>query len=266
MAKYLTVFAISWQNEFVYRLNFILWRLRNILRFLMTYFLWLGVFTVQTQVFGYSQPQILTYVFMVLIVQTLVMSAPSQDSIGGEIANGDLSNYLLKPINYIKYWFTRDLSSKLLNIIFAFFEVSLLWLIFRPEIRFPYQTDLVLGFLFSLSLAVLTYYFLSVLARLVAFWTPESTWGLSFVLLVFIEILAGGIFPLDILPPYVFNLLQLTPFPYLVYFPIAIFVGKVTGLELLRILIQSSIWMLVVYLVMNIIWQKGLKVYGAEGR
>ena len=42
--KYWVVFQQSFQNEFVYRLNFILWRFRNVLRILMTYFLWHSVF------------------------------------------------------------------------------------------------------------------------------------------------------------------------------------------------------------------------------
>ena len=121
------VFSVSWSNEFVYRLNFVLWRFRNILRFLMTYFLWRGIYTSNQNIFGYSQTQMLTYVFMVLIVQAVVTSSPSSDNIGGEIANGDLSNYLVKPLGYLKYWFTRDLASKSLNLFFAMFEIFLLW-------------------------------------------------------------------------------------------------------------------------------------------
>ncbi len=266
MHKYIKVFNVSWQNEFTYRLNFILWRIRNLLRFLMTYFLWSGIFIGQRQIFGYSQEQIITYVFLVLIVQTFVTSAPSQDNIGGEIANGDLSNYLLKPVSYIKYWFTRDLASKLFNLFFAVFEITLLWLIFRPAVFFPAQVLSIAGFFLSVTAAVFINYFLSLVARFVTFWTPENTWGIAFVVLVLIEILGGGIFPLDVLPKPAFFALQLTPFPYLVYFPIAIFVGKVTGLYLIQVLLQSYVWVFMLYWVMMKIWQVGLKVYGSEGR
>lgn len=266
MKKYFTVFAISWQNEFTYRLNFILWRFRNILKFLMTYFLWTGIFISTSSAFGYSKEQMLTYVFMVLAVQAIVLSSPSSDNMGGEIANGDLSNYLLKPVNYLKYWFTRDLSSKALNLGFASIELFILWLIFRPILQLPAGIEALLGFSISAILALGIYYFVNVSARFVAFWTPENTWGVAFVILIFMEILAGGIFPLDILPKSINTLLQFTPFPYLIYYPIAIFVGKVQGLELLRILGQSLIWLGLMFLLTKIIWQKGLKVYSSEGR
>lgn len=266
MKKYFIVFAISWQNEFTYRLNFILWRFRNVLKFLMTYFLWTGIFISTSSAFGYSKEQMLTYVFMVLAVQAIVLSSPSSDNMGGEIANGDLSNYLLKPVNYLKYWFTRDLSSKLLNLLFASTELTILWFIFKPTLKLPAGAEALLGFFVSAFLALGIYYFVNVSARFVAFWTPENTWGVAFVILIFLEILAGGIFPLDILPKSINTFLQFTPFPYLIYYPIAIFVGKIQGLELIRILGQSLIWLVFMFFITKIIWHKGLKVYAAEGR
>lgn len=266
MKKYLTVFAIDWQNQFIYRLNFVLWRARNILRFLMTYFLWRGVFVSTPSVFGYSQAQLLTYVFLVLIVQTIVLSAPSADNIGGEIGNGDLSNYLVKPVSYLKFWFTRDLSSKLLNFLFASGELLVLWLILRPNLQLPTHFLQFAGFLVSLTLATGIYFFLNVSTRFVSFWAPENTWGLAFMIIIFMEIFAGSLFPLDILPTWLFSLLQLTPFPYLIYYPISIFVGKITGLFILLILGQSMAYYCLMYYLTRFIWRKGLKVYAAEGR
>lgn len=266
MKKYLTVFAVSWQNEFTYRLNFILWRVRNIVRFLMTYFLWSGIFVSSAVIFGYSKDQILTYIFMILAVWTFVLSAPSSDNVGGEIANGDLSNYLVKPIGYLKYWFTRDLASKLLNLTFAAGEITILWFIFRPPLQLPPDWISGIIFLFFCGLAMILYFFINIVTKFVAFWVPENTWGITFVALVFIEILAGGMFPLDVLPKWAGTLLQFTPFPYLLYYPVAIFIGKITGMELLRITGQAVVWAVVMFLLTRFVWKKGLVAYASEGR
>jgi ABC-2 type transport system permease protein len=135
MHKYWRIFSLSFQEEFTYRLNFILWRARNLLKIVMTYFLWQGIFVANQTAFGYTKDQMTTYVLMVLIVTAIVFSAPSS-SIGGEIANGNLSNYLLKPFNYLKYWFTRDIASKLLNLIFVCLELSILWIFLKPHFEF----------------------------------------------------------------------------------------------------------------------------------
>jgi len=203
---------------------------------------------------------------LVLAVQSFILSAPSADNIGGEIANGDLSNYLVKPISYLKYWFTRDVSSKLLNFSFAAAEVSLLWFFLRPQLHVTPSLTAWLAFLIICVLAVFIYYFLNVSARFVAFWTPESTWGVGFLVLVFLEIVSGMIFPLDILPKTGQIVLQFTPFPYLIYYPIAIFVGKITGWEIIRILLQALIWLVAMLKLSQVLWHQGLKVYGSEGR
>ncbi len=266
MIKYFTIFSLALQNEFTYRLNFILWRFRNILRFLMTFFLWQGVFYSNRSVFGYSQQDMLTYVFLVLVINTFVLSAPSAENIGGEIARGDLSNYLVKPINYLKYWFTRDLSSKVLNLIFAVFEIGVLALILRPDIKLPENLVSLLAFFLISILAMIIYFLISITAASFAFWRPEDIWGARFFIAILIETFAGSIFPLDILPDFLKIVLQLTPFPYLIYFPIAIILGKITGFYLLQILFQSLVWAMLMFFLTKLLWKKGLKSYSSEGK
>lgn len=266
MNKYFAVFRLAWQNEFVYRVNFLLWRSRNIVRFLMTYFLWSGIFSTNSLVYGYSQQVMTTYIFMVLIVGTLIIASPSSDSIGGEISTGDLSNYLVKPIGYLKFWFARDLASKLLNVLFAIFELSVAWFLLRPTLWIPTNPLTIIAFILSVSIGIGLYYLLNTLSRFLTFWSPENSFGLSFLLLVFVEILSGWIFPLDILPAWLFKTLQLTPFPYLMYFPIAIISGKIVGFEIVRIICQSALWLGIIYLVNKYIWGKGLVVYQSNGR
>lgn len=266
MSKYLAIFSLSWQDEFVYRVNFILWRFRNVLGFFLAYFLWSGVFSINNQVFGYTKTEMISYIFLILITSSVVMSAPSADNIGGEIGNGNLSNYLLKPMGYLRYWFARDLASKCLNLTFSFFEIAVLYLLFRPDLQIGVIQLQPIGFLLAIIPAVLIYFFLSTASRTIAFWTPENTWGLAFLLMVLMDITSGRIFPLDVLPGILQQTLQFTPFPYLIYYPIAILLGKITGLELTRVLIQSLIWVGAMCFITRWLWQKGLKVYGCEGR
>ena len=103
MKKYLQIFKLSFQQEFAYRLNFVMWRVRNILQIILLFFLWSSVFKdPQTEVFGYNQEKILTYVFGILILRAIVFSARAVD-VAGEISNGDITNFLLKPVSYFKY-------------------------------------------------------------------------------------------------------------------------------------------------------------------
>ena len=100
MKKYWPVFKISLQQEFVYRINFIMWRIRNVFQIFLIFFLWDSVFSsTQREVFGYSRDTILTYVFGILIVRSLVMSSRAVE-ISSEVSQGTINNHILKPISY----------------------------------------------------------------------------------------------------------------------------------------------------------------------
>lgn len=266
MKKYLTVFGLSFQNEFTYRLNFILWRVRNVLRILMTFFLWSSVFSQNKIAFGYTREQMLAYVFLVLLISSFVMSAPSNDNIGGEISSGDLSNFLVKPVGYLRYWLTRDWASKLLNGIFSVLEITLLWLFLKPALNLSNSPIILVIGIVSCVLAAILFFIITKLAIAISFWNPEDTWGLMFLVLVFMETIAGTIFPLNVLPTAIYNLLKLTPFPYMIYFPISILVGKFSIGESTQIILISLGWILGFYLVLAKVWKKGLKTYAASGR
>ena len=267
MKKYWSIFKISFEQEFVYRLNFILWRVRNVFQILLTYFLWSTVFAnPQTQIFGYDRAKILTYVFGIMIVRAIVFSARAMD-VSTDIAQGDLSNYLLKPISYFKYWFTRDISSKALNLIFASVEFLALFVILKPQFFFQGNPVILFAFLVGVILAVMIYFFLLFLISSIPFWTPEIGWGSHFlVTVVIIEAFSGSLFPINILPGGLQSLALATPFPYLIYFPVEIYLGNVSGMALIGGLMVAAAWTGVLWFSLNFVWQKGLKAYQAFGR
>lgn len=146
----------------------------------------------------------------------------------------------------------------MLNIIFAIGEITLLYAIFRPVLSVsPGFMSLLL-----LIFAVIIYFLLGKLAISVVFWVPEQTWGLMFTVLVLMEMLTGLIFPLDLLPHWAFTALQFTPFPYLIYFPLASIIGKPVAV---RILFQSLAWTALLYYLLKKVWTKGLQTYSAYG-
>jgi ABC-2 type transport system permease protein len=146
MKKYWTLIKNTWNEALVYRLNFVLWRVRIVIRFLITYFLWSTILKDTNSIFGYSKEQMFTYIFLVYVVGNFVFATRTQD-IGEEINNGKLTNYLLRPIGFFKSMAARDVSDKLLNFSFTVVEFVLFLVIFRPP--FFIQTNPVILLLFT---------------------------------------------------------------------------------------------------------------------
>lgn len=264
MKKYLQIIKNTWSEYSTYRLNFVLWRVRLVMQLLVTYFLWWAIFGQRQELFGYTQATILTYVLLSSIVRTVVLGTRTLD-VGEVINRGQLSNFLIRPMNFFSYYLARDVTDKMLNIAFASVEIVILVLLLRPPIFF--QTDpvfLALSIVAACVGAVLYFYF-SMLLGLLGFWTSE-VWAPRFLSFVVIEFFAGWFFPLDILPEPLFIAAQSLPFSYFIYFPLKVYLGQIGGATLITGFTVGIMWLFIFWYLTAMIWKKGLRVYTAEGQ
>jgi ABC-2 type transport system permease protein len=99
---------------------------------------------------------------------------------------------------------------------------------------------------------------------LLAFWVLEVS-TFIFILFAFEYIAGGHLFPLDILPPAIARVLHYTPFPYQLFFPVSIYVGKSAGREIYEGLLIQFSWVVISYLLARFAWRQGIKKYSAVG-
>mgnify|MGYP001563545418 CR=1 FL=1 len=259
MKKYWQIFVTSWENIYVYRLNFVAWRLRVVFRLLTLYFFWQAIYGDRDFLFGYSKEQMLTYILLSAIVSSFTISGANLHA-AEEINKGDLSFYLVKPVSYLKHWFFRDLADKGANLIHSITELLIIYYFLKPVlfIRSDIFTISIFGGVIGLSL--LLNYYISFIFNFLAFWIPE-TWGPRFIFSILMEFFAGGMLPLNILPTAVTNILFLTPLPYLLYFPLGIFLKTITGMEIFKGIMIMSVWIIIIYFFLNKLWRKGLREY-----
>lgn len=261
--KYFQVFVISWEQGLVYRLNFTLWRVRAVLQLILVYFIWQSVFLNQTNVFGYSQMSIMTYILVSSVVRAIVLSSRATDLMN-HINEGSIANFLSKPLDIIRFYFSRDLADKLLNISFVVLEVSLIIWIFHPPVILQTNFFIIMQFTIAIILAVLLNFFSSLLISMMSFWV-ENSWGPLFLMMIILEGLGGGLFPIDILPARIFSFLMYTPFPYLLYFPAKVYLGALSTGETLQGFGVLCIWVGLMFLIAKKTLSAGLRHYTAGG-
>ncbi len=264
MKKYYLIAKNTWDEMLTYRVNFSLWRVRMVIGLLINYFLWTSVMPDNGTLFGYSKDLMISYIVLAPLVYSLVFSSRTHE-MAENINNGDLSYFLLKPFGYFKYWFSRDLGDKAMNIAFCIAEFSLFILILKPNIFLQTNPFYLLVFLLSLFMALTLHFFISCLLSMIGFWSPE-VWAPRFIFYVLVSFFAGSMFPLDILPEPVFNFLKLLPFTYLQYFPLKIYLGQLSITEMLQGFAVTLIWIGIAYATLKLVWSKGLKMYTASGR
>ena len=263
MHKYLSLLSLSWQNGFVYRTSVLLWRFRNVLSTIMSLTVWSVIFQDQSSLFQYSKEQLISYIFLVAVLQSLVFTS-ALNGLSSTIYSGDLSQILIKPINLFGYLGIQEVADKMKNFLFIILETVFLYLIFHPVLSFP-KIGLVPILLFWTVGAVLMSFLIQLLFGALGFWSPE-TWGPRFLFFMFADFTAGKLFPLDILPPLVQRILFFTPFPYLSFVQIQLYLGKYSTSEIIYHTIILCFWIFVSSLLVTKIWSKGIKSYSASGQ
>lgn len=259
MNIYLTIISTTIKEYSAYRLSFLLWRIRIVFSVLVSFFLWNAVFDKQTSFANYQRDMMLTYILVVNFVNSVVLGTKTAE-IASDINDGTIINRLLKPISFIKFYIFRDLGDKFLNFVFAIFEFVIIVNFFNITIIPTVNIPLALVFF---TIGVIIAFFINLSLSLIGFWTTE-VWAPRFVFLTLVFFLAGSYFPLDLLPKTIYQILILTPFPYLVYFPTQILLGKEIAWQ--QPLIISCIWIIITYLTVQIMWQRGNKSFSFWGR
>lgn len=235
-----------------------------VMQILVVYFLWWAMFSNREELFGYNQTMILTYIMLSSVIKAVVLSTTTFD-IGIIINRGELSNFLIRPINFFRYYMARDFADKALNILFSIGEFIILYLVLRPPIFLQSQSGLLFLTLVSALIGLIIYFYFSIIFGLLGFWTPD-TWALRFLTFVIMEFFAGGLFPLDILPQPYYLISSMTPFFYFYFFPLKVYLGQLPMNQIIAGLCAGLIWMVILFLSANYIWHKGLKIYAAEGK
>ena len=247
-----------------YRISFVLYRFRSILQFLTAYYLWLAILPPGTSFAGYDTASMLTYIFGVSLMSAFVMTSRSQ-AIGEEINNGSLSGYLLRPINYFGFWLARDAGDKIMNMLFGIFEVSLLYILLHPPLYFQTESFYLVTFFIAVLIGMLNYFFISVALGLIGFWSADI-WAPRFIFYSLMIFFSGGLFPLDLLPQPIYMFFQALPFPYLLYFPVKVYLGQLSYEQVMLGLGVGIFWIFIMLWLVNTVWKTGLKSYTAYGR
>jgi len=262
--KYLTLFGLSWQKQLEVRSDFFFERIRSIAILFSLYFLWSALLANQTGVLGYSRDQLLTYVLMMTLLRAFVLGCVT-DRLPQEIAKGNLSDVLLRPISHLGYWATQDAANKTLNLVSAFFEVLLFMVLVQAPFYIPKSLIQWGGFILSTFGGIIIYFQFSYLLGVMGFWTSQS-WGPRFCFEVILEFCAGAYFPIDILPETFQKVLSFLPFPYLIFYPLSIYLERVEGRAILTCLLAQIFWIGILSFRIHFLWKKGLRKYAAEGR
>src|SRR3954465_14169777 len=246
--KYLSVFNIGLQNTFVYRWNYFLRALFALIPLAGTVVLWRAVFQERGGgLHGYDYGSMIYYYLLTILVSNLVTPTEDEWQIAADIREGQINSFLTKPMDYLGYRFSIFLSGRVVFTAVTLPPIILIFTYFRHYVHFPGNPLTYIYALVSLVLPALIQFFITYTIAIMAFWILEIS-TIAFIVYSFEYFLGGQMFPIDIMPAGVQAVMKWLPFYYELFCPVAIFLERLRGAELVSALSIQAGWLFVTWL------------------
>jgi ABC-2 type transport system permease protein len=267
MKKYWHVINIGIQNNLTYRFNFLARAVFGLIPLIAMLYVWRTIYSDKiagTTIGAYTLAQMISYYLLTTVVDALTAVNEDDWQIATDIKDGNISQFLLKPIDYLWYRLCLFLSGRVTYLAVAVTPLAIFILYLHHYFVLPTSWTAFSCFLLSTVLTALLQFFMSYAMAMLAFWVLEVS-TFIFILYAFEYIASGHLFPLDILPAGLERALYFTPFPYQLYFPVSIYMGKTTGTDLASGLLIQALWVVAAYCAARFAWRRGIKKYSAVG-
>jgi ABC-2 type transport system permease protein len=270
-----TILRIALEERLVYRGDFALGTLMRFLPIVTQIFLWWAVFesirvsnsgsvASENRIAGYSYNDFVAYYLLTMLGRAFSSMPGLASGIALQVRNGEVKKFLVQPIDMVGFLLLSRIAHKLAYYSVALGPFALVFFLCRGFFQGWPDAGTMVAFVSSLAMAFLLGFFLEATIGLVSFWFLEVS-SLLFVYMLFSFFLSGHMFPLDMLPDPWKSVVDLLPLRYLAYFPSAVFLGKVTGWELIRQLWIEAAWIAFFIVSCRIMWNRGVSRYSGFG-
>ncbi len=249
-----------WQRALVYRATYLV-VLVNASFPLVMMAIWIGL-AQGGAIQGYGAAGFAAYYLAAILVRRITGCGIVRD-IELLVRNGDLSVYLLRPLDVVHFYIARVLTARLITIPIVAAPV-LIGMLITPGIQLnltPYNLAL-----FALACAVgLAFEFTAQYAiGGLSFWMTQAH-GASAAFTLAESFLGGYIVPLALFPATLQIVLQALPFQGSVALPVEILIGRVTPDAAAARILLCAAWVFAIALGARLIWRAGVRSFSAVG-
>ena len=183
--------------------------------------------------------------------------------IENRIRTGELSAYLIRPLDMVHHVMTNAIASHLVQALVTGAVIAVIVLIV-PGQQFVLTPMRVLLFGLAVCVGFLFEFVVQYLVGSLAFWTTQVY--SIFEAVFYIKTLLGGfVVPMALFPPVMRDILRWFPFQSSIALPIEILIGRATFEDAVFGLVVSALWVIGLAMAAIALWRRGLRSYTAVG-
>lgn len=262
MRKKWKVYLPFMENEFkrnlAYKGSFYLFMLCGIFAPFINYYLWMAIYgsSSGSMLGGLTKNEMVVYVFMSYITTQMVFVSIS-DYIGDHVMEGSVAMNLIKPIDYRMSLLSQAMGTMLYRFLAPTIFVWIGVEIYKAKVLGMGITPLpnILCYIVSVLMSFLIYVLFDFCFGMVAFVTTYM-YGMQLIKEALIGFLSGELIPISFFPVVMQKAFDFMPFSSMVYAPVMLYLGKYSGGALLMAMGRQLIWVILLYVLGSVLWQR----------
>ena len=255
-----TVVRIGFAEAVAYRAEMLVWVLSTTMPLIMLA-LWSAV-AAEAPVGRFDQRDFLAYFLATFIVRQLT-GAWVAWQMSFEVRTGTMSMRLLRPFHPMISYAVENLAAVPLRLVVAL-PVALLALVLLGTRTLPRDPMVWVVW----TVAVLGGWLITFLANAIigclALWTGSSVKVMDVWLVAFM-VFSGYLVPVELFPPGLRELVAWLPFRYQIGFPVEVMTGAYDRWGALAMLGKQWAFVLGFFVVLSVVWRRGLRRFAAYG-
>jgi ABC-2 type transport system permease protein len=244
----------AFATTFIYRLQFWLYIAGMFIMMYATYSIWSILYKQSPNAFGMDIERMRTYGVLGAMLMIIMDSAEmTQWYIAEQVRQGTLELDLLKPLDFMFHMFCSNagaLISEVVVILLPCLVFAYLVLDFRP----PPDANAALGFVASLALGYLIFFFANFIVGLLSIITLDIR-SYSWAYNSLVRFTSGQIVPLWMFPAPLAAIMGALPFQAVFFVPMSIYIGAYEG-SITEALAFQAAWAVGLFTVARLFWAR----------
>jgi ABC-2 type transport system permease protein len=224
MSAYLAFAQSAFQTQLAYRNEVWANMFGKLVQVFARVAIWLAVYAGASTIAGVSLQQMVTYALLGGVITGAIRYELIISSIGNALKTGDVAVWLLKPVSFPLYVIVSELGRAGFRLVFLVVPtvavVALVYGMLPPASLFDgvmFVAYLLLGYAITCLI--------SALFGLLAFWLLTS-FSLEWLMQAILNLLSGSLIPFWFFPQPFGAIAEYLPFAWIVYYPAAIWLGR----------------------------------------
>lgn len=210
-----------------FRAEVVVYSFLDVLPYFVLFFVWKAIYQQVDTINNFSLGEIVNYYLLVIVIERL-SATHFEGWRSEEIRMGKIDYFLTRPFSYISEIYSKEVSSKLISILFSAPVISLFFIvnvsIYSIDQSYINIRNVVL-FLILMLLAHTIQFFIAFWIVLLSFWVEGSS-GLEHFKWIVLTLFSGAMIPVEFMPSWLQHITAVLPFKYVFAVPISVLQNK----------------------------------------